>query len=607
MRSVLLFILIFSFGFIHSQNIQINKLLEQYRAEKNETLRATFLNQVAVHYLNTNLDSARKYGNLMHEEALKSKIIKNRWLVRSYFYFADIESKLKNFSEAIRVYKEAEKILMRSKEPVDILSCYNRLAHLYKQIGDEQNAVVYLNKFFADTSAIPGKFMRMNQVARAYNLLGEIHLEHRRYNDAKKCMNLALSYALNGTMKPWVLAVLYYNMGQVYAKLNDNKSSEENFLKSLALNTENKVSDGIILNRIALADLLIKTGKRDKALTELKEIQRILSTTTDKKVLLEYYQSLINLYDELKDYEKKSDYLILRSALSDSLTKITYNQNLAETQTRYETEKKEKENQFLIQKTNLQELEIQQGRTFLVVIVIAAFFSLTSLILIIIQYRLKNKQKAVRLEQKLLRSQMNPHFLFNSLISIESFLYKNDTKQAGRYLSDFARLMRLILENSREEYITLDKEISTLKYYLELQKLRFEESFDYRIHIDEGIDVESTSIPPMLAQPFIENSIEHGLRNINGKGFIEVNFIRQGDELLFEVKDNGPGFVALTNNRSIRAHKSLATEITNERLKLFNKGRSGKISVFMEDIKNALNEVLGGKVTFTIPYHLIGY
>ena len=129
--------------------------------------------------------------------------------------------------------------------------------------------------------------------------------------------------------------------------------------------------------------------------------------------------------------------------------------------------------------------------------------------------RLKAKHKSVDLEQKLLRSQMNPHFIFNSLIAIQSYIYKKDPVQAGDFLAKFADLVRIILEASRVEFVKLTKEIKMLNLYFELQNLRFENKFEYKIEVSDDIDAENISIPPMLAQPFIENAIEHGIRKIS--------------------------------------------------------------------------------------------
>jgi sensor histidine kinase YesM len=128
------------------------------------------------------------------------------------------------------------------------------------------------------------------------------------------------------------------------------------------------------------------------------------------------------------------------------------------------------------------------------------------------QGRINAMHEKMLVEQRLFRSQMNPHFIFNSLASVQNFIVKQDDTKASIYLSRFSELVRSILNNSLQEQITLEEEISTIENYLALQKVRFSDQFDYELEVDETLDPESTFVPPMLTQPFIENAIEHGIK-----------------------------------------------------------------------------------------------
>ncbi len=239
------------------------------------------------------------------------------------------------------------------------------------------------------------------------------------------------------------------------------------------------------------------------------------------------------------------------------------------------------------------------------------FIEATIFILLIVGYikyrekKIKEKNKLLILEQKLFRSQMNPHFIFNSLTSIQSFIFENNPIEAGSYLSKFSDLVRSILYNSREEYISLENEIKTLTNYLEIQKLRFNNSFDYRIEVGPEIDTEWLSVPPMLAQPFIENSIEHGIRHIDSKGLIVVNLSLMEESILLTIEDNGIGIEASKkiNNNKAKEHKSLAIIITKERIGILNKGKKKKsCSLQIEDIIGDNGDIIGTKVKFVIPF-----
>jgi LytS/YehU family sensor histidine kinase len=218
------------------------------------------------------------------------------------------------------------------------------------------------------------------------------------------------------------------------------------------------------------------------------------------------------------------------------------------------------------------------------------------------QKTLKQHEALVLMEQKALRSQLNPHFIFNALGAIQNFMLQNKPEEAGGYMTRFARLMRQILENSREDYVSLEEEISTLENYLELQLLRFRGRFTYEIVVASDIDREEVSIPPMFAQPFIENALEHGLKDMQSGGKVLVSFTRQHDHILLTVEDNGVGLGGTYVTRE--GHKSLAGTITAERVSLINKGLKRKIELIVEDLK-AMEGGSGTRVKLAMPYRLV--
>jgi len=181
--------------------------------------------------------------------------------------------------------------------------------------------------------------------------------------------------------------------------------------------------------------------------------------------------------------------------------------------------------------------------------------------------RIRLREKNATLKELLLRAQINPHFIFNALVAIQRYIYQKDEREAGRYLAEFSKLIRLTLDNTRQEYVSLDKELQLMKYYLTLQQLRFDDRFTYDIMVDEEIDPDLTRIPPMLAQPFIENAIEHGLAGLTKTGHINISIRLNGKLLIFTIDDNGIGRkAALNKNKAVKSHISYGTEITQERL-----------------------------------------
>lgn len=207
-------------------------------------------------------------------------------------------------------------------------------------------------------------------------------------------------------------------------------------------------------------------------------------------------------------------------------------------------------------------------------------------------------------ELKALRLQMNPHFIFNSLNSIQSFILNNDTDKAVNYLGKFSHLMRLILSNSRESYITIKDELKALQYYMDIEKLRFDDKFDYRIEIDPSIDEDFMEIPPMLIQPYVENAIIHGLIHKEDQGLIRLFVGLEDNHILWIIEDNGVGREkAMKIKMESGLHrKSRGMLITMERLEALNRKSQEYFSVEVIDLKDQTGNPAGTRVELRIAY-----
>jgi tetratricopeptide (TPR) repeat protein len=313
--------------------------------------------------------------------------------------------------------------------------------------------------------------------------------------------------------------------------------------------------------------------------------------------------SLVKFYEQTGDYKKALLYNKKYEEEKSLQTMDGLNREMMGIQTDYEDEIKRQEIAGLARDNELRRLKLNQTR--ILFSSIGGFLLIVFLIIMlwIQRKRSRSEKKALILEQKLLRSQMNPHFIFNSLSSIQNFIVTEKPDKASIYLSKFSKLVRNILDNSVEEFVKLEKEISTIENYLELQKVRYAGKFDYRIHIADEIDPESMKIPPMLAQPFIENAIEHGIKHRETPGHIDIRFSLKDRTLVFEVEDNGVG---RQKAREIEIqinpdHKSLATSLTRERLVNLNRKLHKKIELEIIDLQNALGEATGTRVVFGVP------
>lgn len=214
--------------------------------------------------------------------------------------------------------------------------------------------------------------------------------------------------------------------------------------------------------------------------------------------------------------------------------------------------------------------------------------------------RLKRIQNENQLEREMnelkrsaLQSQMNPHFIFNCLNSIQNFIAQNDSDNAIRYLAQFATLVRGILTSSTEKEISLDTELKILKNYLGLEQLRFPNKFQYRIDIAENINPISTFIPPMLTQPFIENAIKHGISSLEENGLITIKYKNISGYLEVSIQDNGKG-IYQNQNTSNKGYKSIGINVTERRMELINISQK---NIIISEVKTDKGEVVGTKVT----------
>lgn len=406
--------------------------------------------------------------------------------------------------------------------------------------------------------------------------------------------------------------VAYLNIAQIYIYQRNYDEALKFAQKGLdmALNIKNKVEEShaeILFSKIYheqnKLDLAVKHG--ESSLKIAQEIKHPLEILMASKQLYELYQQLGN--------NQKAEYMF---AVYSDAKNIVDNQEsknaLLEQKLKYEYEKKEILNKAENEK-HLALLQSEAERQHLIRnIWITAFIALIVLVSVSAYFLYRNfKQKSIiesqktnLLKQKLLVSQMNPHFIFNSLNAIQNYIFKQDSYKAGSYLTQFSELIRMILDYSRKDYISIEEELKFLRNYLELQKLRFENKMDYDIVVDPSIETEFISIPPMLAQPFIENAIEHGIFHKKYGGKIEIRLFFENSHLIYEIEDDGIGLEEAMRLKSKlkSSYDSLATIITKERLSNMEEQTKSQFSVDILD-KNKLNSDLTGvKAKLIIPF-----
>ncbi len=216
--------------------------------------------------------------------------------------------------------------------------------------------------------------------------------------------------------------------------------------------------------------------------------------------------------------------------------------------------------------------------------------------------KIEVEKEKILMELKALRAQMNPHFIFNAINSIQNFILENDQDAAQKHLSRFSKLMRMVLENSSYENIPLSDEIKMLELYLEFETVRFSSKFKYKITIDDSIDIDNTFIPPLILQPYVENAIRHGLMYLKGKqGEVTIQVEKSENRLKCTVDDNGIGRAGSMEIKKGSLHKSMGLSITAERLEIINTLFKSKMSVNFTDKINADGTPGGTKVELLMP------
>jgi sensor histidine kinase YesM len=208
------------------------------------------------------------------------------------------------------------------------------------------------------------------------------------------------------------------------------------------------------------------------------------------------------------------------------------------------------------------------------------------------------RKRLTDLETKVLRAQMNPHFIFNSLNSINRYIVKSEPETASAYLTKFGKLIRLILDNSNNRLISLEQELNALKLYIELEALRFNKKFSYTLHVSDDVNPSTFGLPPLIIQPFIENAIWHGLLHKETPGELTIAISRCAIGIRCVVVDNGIGRekAAELKSRSINTDKSYGLKITTERIKKINEHST----VTVEDLHDAFGNAAGTRVTLEI-------
>ncbi|MBN1927570.1 MAG: histidine kinase, partial [Prolixibacteraceae bacterium] len=338
---------------------------------------------------------------------------------------------------------------------------------------------------------------------------------------------------------------------------------------------------GIINTHCSIAEIHEKLKEYNKAIAHFEKARDLALEQGLSNEIRKSYEGLYRLNRKVGNYHTALTYHEKYTALSDSLSGAAHKKAVAEIETKYETEKKEQQIEKLTAEKEIEALKARQRSLIAVIMASLLLFIALAAYLIIHQKNLQNVKRESELNQKLLRSQMNPHFVFNALGNIQNYIYNNKSDDAAKYLAKFAKLMRNILESSINEFIPIEQEIETVTNYLTLQQIRSNNDFRFEVMTDG--DFQGEEIPPMLAQPFIENAVKHAFNPSITDAMIKVRYIFNDESTCIVIEDNGIGINSAEKKRD-EGHKSHAIELTCERLSLFNRKKRKLNLVEIKDL-----------------------
>jgi len=324
----------------------------------------------------------------------------------------------------------------------------------------------------------------------------------------------------------------------------------------------------------------------------IKKLSELYKKVGNSKKALQNYQEYARLVEEL--YQQKETEIQAATALNNELRAKQNRINSLEK----DRELSESKYQLFVSE---QDLTVANYKRQKLVVYGLIFGLLLFSIALFFMYR-SNKQRKLAnnlLALKSLRSQMNPHFIFNALNSVNSFIAQNDERTANRYLTDFSTLMRNVLNNSEQDFIPLEKEIELLRLYMQLEHSRFKDKFDYKITIDKSLQLNEFQIPPMLLQPYVENAVWHGLRYKKEKGNLLIDFKQKDSETIqIIISDDGIGRAKSKELKTQNQKKQQSKGMGNikKRIKILNEMYSDKVDVFITD----LSDNAGTKVVLTL-------
>lgn len=512
-------------------------------------------------------------------------------------------------SKAIELANRSLEIFLRLEEYTEASQCYNSIGSMIATSGDTETGKKYLKKAIEYNKLEKDDFRHDRVQLDHLIVYGNILLK----TDVLDSAFLITSQALDLTIQNDFLRQRIFcsvNLGRIL-KRQEKYVEARGYLSSalgLAKPTNMQLVKAVSYNH--LADIAVALNQVDSAFHYFDQgLEVCKNHDTFLPIQLDMLEKKAKLYAENGLSNFAYQIQLEHIALKDSFFSLEKEKEIQSVQAEFKAREKDRDIELLSQQTTIQALQIKQRNQALIIGLIA-FLLILSIVYFFYKSRSSKRKRlqAELLQQmreselKALRSQMNPHFVFNALNSIQEYIMSNERKLAGKYLGKFADLMRVYLEHSKVTTVSVSEEIEALSLYLELEKLRFEDSLECSIAVEENVDT-SLPIPSLLIQPYVENAIKHGLLHRKHGRKLLVSLTQPGNVLQCEITDNGIGREKsrVINEMRNPDHKSFATEATQSRIELLNQDRKFPIVEIISDANSEDSEFCGTKVTLKIP------
>lgn len=545
----------------HRKAFELSKLVN------NVDLEVISLNMIGVVYRRTDviklaLDYHKKALEIAKQEQHKSETLQISIAV-SQNSMGNIYLTLKQYGLAIKQFEKSLVIEKENNNRLGLAINYQNLGFADESLGELDLALKNYKRSLDYNNQIDSEVGRVI----CYNSIGQIYIKQKKYKDAEFIIEKALRKALN-LNDQFYISYSYTNLGWAQKEMGLYESAEEHLLEAQTIAENYSLKTTIVESSYKLSELYSKTGNPEKALSNFKKAVELEKT----------------IFNE-RNMQYVSDIIV-----------------------QYENEEKNKEIQALASENEIVKSKLERNQK---------IFWLTLLGLLVVaglvlafnrNKQLKHEKEILTLEQDMLRSQMNPHFIFNSLNSIKLYIINNEKENAVYYLNKFSKLIRKILIASTEKEMTLEDELDTMKLYMNIENIRFSNEIDFQIEVESTINTTNIRVPSLVLQPFLENALWHGLSSKKDNKKILLKVTKPSEDYIsISIVDNGVGRKESEriNKNKILKRKSVGIAITKARLINFSKSFTTDYKIITEDLYDVNGAAAGTKVIVHIPVQSI--